>query len=83
MRWNKSIIGAAASFHGKSIFGLVGLGTGWWTWRTSLAIMPVKYLVDAWTEIKRGRELQRKILAEERAQLEVVMQVSAGCRRTE
>jgi hypothetical protein len=48
-----------------------------------LSITPVKYLVDTWTEIKRGRDLQRKTLAEELAQLEAVMQVCTDCRPTE
>lgn len=59
-------------------FGLVGGGVGWWTWRTSLSIVPVGHLVEAWTEIKRGRELQRQHLTEELTQLEAVMRVSAA-----
>ncbi len=51
-------LGGAAGW--AAAFGLVGIGTGWWTWRTCLSIMPIAYLVDAWTEIKRGRDLQRK-----------------------
>ncbi len=58
-------------------FGLVGIGAGWWTWRTSLSILPVRYMADAWRDIKRARELQRQALAEELAQLEVVIQVSS------
>jgi curved DNA-binding protein CbpA len=58
-------------------FGLVGLGTGWWTWRTSLSIVPVAHLVGTWTEIKCERELRRQHLTEELAQLEAVMRVSA------
>ena len=60
-------------------FGLVGVGTGWWTWRTSLSLLPVRYLADAWKDIMRGRELQRQALAEELAQLEAVLQVSSSC----
>lgn len=75
------LLGGAAGW--AAACGLAGIGTGWWTWRTSLSITPVKYLVDTWTEIKRGRDLQRKILAEELAQLEAVMQVCTDCRPTE
>ena len=59
-------------------FGLVGIGVGGWTWRTSMSIMPTGHLVEIWTEIKRWRESQRQKFTEELAQLEAIMQVSAA-----
>jgi curved DNA-binding protein CbpA len=63
--------------------GLVGIGAGWWTWRTCVSIVPVNYLAEAWTEAKRGRELQRQHLRDELARLEAAMQVNADGRPSE
>ena len=49
------------------------IGLGWWTWRTCMLIMPIRYMVDAWTEIKRGRDLQRQHLSDELARLEATL----------
>ncbi len=57
---------------------LVGIGAGWWTWRTCVSVMPAGYLVEALSEIKRSRELQRRKLKAELAQLESTMQAEAG-----
>jgi hypothetical protein len=57
---------------------LVGIGAGWWTWRTCVSVMPAEYLVEAWNEIRRSRELQQRKLKAELAQLESTLQAQVG-----
>ncbi len=63
--------------------GLAGIGAAWWSWRASMSIVPVNSLVEAWTEARRGRELQRQHLRHELARLEITLQVDADGRPRE
>ncbi len=57
---------------------LIGAGAGWFTMRSSVSILTVGYLVKMWTNTRHKRELQRKHLTAELAQLEAAMQAEAA-----